>query len=313
MLLNFKVNNYMNISKEITLNCNKDIIYIYGRDNSGKTSIINSIIFAISHVISPVQYILHEKIDFYKRFIPNFNFSKGKCKIGLRLKLNSGITFIYELELAKDNLENIYVYSESLKENQKLLFEREKNILKGSEILKEYKIEKYVDNSIPLISNLIISGQNKELNALYEYLKKTVVIDNSLNSSLMTEKNIELLQKEKSMVIKILKRVDSRYKDFIVKDKNIINIYKDEMKTEFETESSTIRSLLLYIPPIIDAIKCGNLILIDDVDKKIPISVFNIIKRLLTDKSINKNNAQLITSVCNKEYIDEGENNIWLI
>src|SRR5574344_224032 len=157
MLLNFKVNNYMNICKEITLNCNKDIIYIYGRDNSGKTSIINSIIFAISHVISPVQYILHEKIDFYKRFIPNFNFSKGKCKIGLRLKLNSGITFIYELELAKDNLENIYVYSESLKENQKVLFEREKNILKGSEIFKEYKIEKYVDNSIPLISNLIIS------------------------------------------------------------------------------------------------------------------------------------------------------------
>lgn len=38
-------------------------------------------------------------------------------------------------------------------------------------IIKEYEIEKYIDVSVPLISTIIISKNDKKINKLYEYLK----------------------------------------------------------------------------------------------------------------------------------------------
>lgn len=52
MLLNYKINNYKYINKEIELNLKTNIFFICGKENCGKTSILDSIIFAISHIIS---------------------------------------------------------------------------------------------------------------------------------------------------------------------------------------------------------------------------------------------------------------------
>ena len=67
MIKSFKISNYKNISEKLELKMKNNIFYICGKENSGKTSIIDSIIFSISHMISPVQFIQKEPINFYKK------------------------------------------------------------------------------------------------------------------------------------------------------------------------------------------------------------------------------------------------------
>ena len=77
-------------------------------------------------------------------------------------------------------------------------------------------------------------------------------------------------------------------------------------------ESSSIQNILLYVPRIIDAIKNGSIIIIDDIDKRFSKKLVNIIEELLLDKTINKNNTQLIATVSNREYIGESEKVLWI-
>ena len=80
--------------------------------------------------------------------------------------------------------------------------------------------------------------------------------------------------------------------------------YMKMKKVDFENESSSIQKIILYMPKIIEAIENGNIIIIDDIDKKFPKKIIKIIENLLIDRKINKKNAQLIASISDKSYID---------
>ena len=305
MLLDFKINNYKNINKEMVLNLDTNLFFICGGENSGKTSIIDSIVFAISHMISPAQYILKEKIPFYKNMLLNYKCNK-KCEFNIKIKLN-GITYNYSLGLKNDELNNIIIDSEYLDIDEQILFKRNEKNVQLSDIVKRYEIEKYIDDGIPLFSSIVISKKNDTINNLYEHLKNMVVVDSSLNSLIVNDNNISLLEKEKKNVLGILKRFNKNYKNFIIKGKDITSIYENENKVDFINESTTIQNILLYMPSIITAIKNGSIIVIDDIDRRFNMKFINIIKELILNKNINKNNAQLITAVSSKEFIEESE------
>lgn len=311
MLLNYKINNYKNISEEIKLNLGTNMFLICGDENSGKTSILDSIIFAISHMIAPAQYILKEQISFYKNFISNYEIKDKKCMFEMNIEFNKEI-FEYGLELYKDDLDRININREWLKVNNQEVFERCKKEIKESMLVKECKIQKYIDEGVPVISTLIISNKSKKINDLFDYLKNTIVIDSSLNSMILNEDVIEKLNEEKKLVLKVLKKINCDYEDFVAKDKNITSIYKNGNEVDFMDESSSIKNILLYVPRIISAIKKGNIIIIDDMDKRFSEKLVHIIKELLLDKVINKNNTQLIATVSNKEFIEKKENVLWI-
>lgn len=306
MLLNYKINNYKYINKEIELNLKTNIFFICGKENCGKTSILDSIIFAISHIISPAQYILKEQISFYKNFISNFEKDDKRCLFEITIEINN-VLYKYSLEL-----NNINVDKEWLEVDGKIIFKRNGKEIQESNMLKECEIEKYIDDSVPLISTLIISNKNEKVNKLYEYLSNIVVIDSSLNSLIINDNVIEKSNKEKKLVLKVLNKINKNYQDFIAKEKNIISIYKDGNEVNFMNESSSIQNILLYVPRIIDAIKNGSIIIIDDIDKKFSKKLVNIIEELLLDKTINKNNTQLIATVSDRGYIGESEKVLWI-
>ena len=224
----------------------------------------------------------------------------------------NNILYKYGLELNKDELNNINVDKEWLEIDGKIVFKRNGKEIQESNMFKECEIEKYIDDSIPLISTLIISKKNEKINKLYEYLKSIVIIDSSLNSLIINDNVIEKLNKEKKLVLKVLNKINKNYQDFIAKEKNIISIYKDGNEVNFMNESSSIQNILLYVPRIIDAIKNGSIIIIDDIDKRFSKKLVNIIEELLLDKTINKNNTQLIATVSNREYIGESEKVLWI-
>ncbi len=170
----------------------------------------------------------------------------------------NNIVYKYSLELNKDELNNINVDKEWLEVDGKKLYLKEM-VKKFKKVicLKNVKLKKYIDDSVPLISTLIISKKNeKKVNKLYEYLSNIVVIDSSLNSLIINDNVIEKLNKEKKLVLKVLNKINKNYQDFIAKEKkNIISIYKDGNEVNFMNESSSIQNILLYVPRIIDAIK----------------------------------------------------------
>lgn len=311
MLLNYKINNYKYINKETELDLHTNIFFICGKENCGKTSILDSIIFAISHMISPAQYILRENISFYKNFVSNYLKDDRKSFFELTVKLNNEL-YKYSLELKKDELNNINIERERLEINNKVVFVRNGVKFQENSIIKEYEIEKYIDVSVPLISTIIISKKDKKINKLYEYLKNIVVIDNSLNSAIVNDNAIEKLKQEKKLVLKVLNQINKNYKDFVIKEKNIISIYGDNKVVDFMNESTSIQNILLYMPRIIEAIKSGSVIIMDDIDKKFSKKLVDIIEELLLDKTVNKNNTQLIATISNRKYIGESEKVLWI-
>ena len=311
MLLNYKINNYKYINKETELDLHTNIFFICGKENCGKTSILDSIIFAISHMISPAQYILRENISFYKNFVSNYLKDDRKSFFELTVNLNNEL-YKYSLELKKDELNNINIERERLEINNKVVFERNGKKLQENSIIKEYEIEKYIDVSVPLISTIIISKKDKKINKLYEYLKNIVVIDNSLNSAIVNDNAIEKLKQEKKLVLKVLNQINKNYKDFVIKEKNIISIYGDNKVVDFMNESTSIQNILLYMPRIIEAIKNGSVIIMDDIDKKFSKKLVDIIEELLSDKTVNKKNTQLIATISNIKYIGESEKVLWI-
>lgn len=311
MLLNYKINNYKYINKETELDLHTNIFFICGKENCGKTSILDSIIFAISHMISPAQYILRENISFYKNFVSNYLKDDRKSFFELTVNLNNEL-YKYSLELKKDELNNINIERERLEINNKVVFERNGAKFQENSIIKEYEIEKYIDLSVPLISTIIISKNDKKINKLYEYLKNIVVIDNSLNSAIVNDNAIEKLKQEKKLVLKVLNQINKNYKDFVIEGKNIISIYGDNKMVDFMNESTSIQNILLYMPRIIEAIKNGSVIIMDDIDKKFSKKLVNIIEELLLDKTVNKNNTQLIATISNRKYIGESEKVLWI-
>ena len=311
MLLNYKINNYKYINKETELDLHTNIFFICGKENCGKTSILDSIIFAISHMISPAQYILRENISFYKNFVSNYLKDDRKSFFELTVNLNNEL-YKYSLELKKDELNNINIERERLEINNKVVFERNGAKFQENSIIKEYEIEKYIDLSVPLISTIIISKNDKKINKLYEYLKNIVVIDNSLNSAIVNDNAIEKLKQEKRLVLKVLNQINKNYKDFVIEGKNIISIYGDNKMVDFMNESTSIQNILIYMPRIIEAIKNGSVIIMDDIDKKFSKKLVNIIEELLLDKTVNKNNTQLIATISNRKYIGESEKVLWI-
>ena len=311
MLLNYKINNYKYINKETELDLHTNIFFICGKENCGKTSILDSIIFAISHMISPAQYILRENISFYKNFVSNYLKDDRKSFFELTVNLNNEL-YKYSLELKKDELNNINIERERLEINNKVVFERNGAKFQENSIIKEYEIEKYIDVSVPLISTIIISKNDKKINKLYEYLKNIVVNDNSLNSAIVNDNAIEKLKQEKKLVLKVLNQINKNYKDFVIEGKNIISIYGDNKMVDFMNESTSIQNILLYMPRIIEAIKNGSVIIMDDIDKKFSKKLVNIIEELLLDKTVNKNNTQLIATISNRKYIGESEKVLWI-
>lgn len=311
MLLNYKINSYKCISEEIELDLNTNIFWICGKENSGKTSVLDSMIYAISHMISPAQYILKEQISFYKNYIPNFEKADKNSLFEIAIKLNN-LLYKYSLELKKDKLNNINVANEWLEIDQEVVFKRKCKEIQESNMVKDYEIEKYIDDSVPLIATLIISKKNEKINKLYEYLKNIVIIDSTLNSLILKDNVVEKLNKEKKLVLKVLNKINKNYKDFVIKERNIVSIYNNGMEVGFMNESSTIQNVLLYVPQIIDAIKKGSFIIIDDIDKRFPKKLVDFIEELLIDKTINKNNTQLIASVSNIEYVGEDKKVLWI-
>ena len=145
----------------------------------------------------------------------------------INIELNDKL-ISYKIQMYKDEQSNINVYSEKAEINNKYLFERHSDKIQFNQEIKKYELEKYIDDGVPILSNIILSNKNETIKELYEYLKETVVLDSTLNSLIINNEIMETLNNEKNLIIKILKNMNHNYKDITVIDEKIISIYENE-------------------------------------------------------------------------------------
>jgi len=129
MLINFEVENYKSFKKNIRMKMEEDrILLIYGKEMSGKTNAIDALACCISHIVSPVQFIKKEKINFYKRCIPNFETDNNHISFKLSVYIKNCLYDYSIIFKIKNTL--VTVEKEELNVNEKQFFERTKTTVK---------------------------------------------------------------------------------------------------------------------------------------------------------------------------------------
>lgn len=319
MLLNFEFENYKSFKENNVINMNgKKNCLIVGETMSGKTNAIESLICCISHIVSPIQFIQREEIKMYKRCIPflyDVSNKKYCIKFKIEIKLDKKL-YNYSINIKnKQNL--ISIEEESLIIDKLKMFDRKEEKIK---LYNDFKNSAYltnIDNSMPYISYISITGKNEKINKLIEYLKGVILIDSSVNSFIPNNYIKQCLLDNKTLILKILKNINTNFKNYYFKDdKKIINVYEiDSKDIEIDAmeDSSTIQQLFIFLPQILDSLRKGKLIVIDDIDKKINKKTLKSIINIFKDEEVNKNNSQLIASLANNIYVKEDENVIFTI
>lgn len=317
MLLKFEFENYKSFRENnvISMN-NKKSCLIVGEKISGKTNAIEALICCISHIISPIQFIHREEIKMYKKCIPFFYGSMNEkycTKFKIEVKLNKDI---YEYSMSiKNKLGLISIEQESLTFNKLKMYNRKKEKIEVCENFKVLAHSTNIDNGMPYISYLSITEKNEIINRLIKYLKDIIFIDTSLNSYISNIYIEKCLLDNKNLFLKILRNINRNFKDYYLnKDKKIVNVYQINdriVEINLMEDSFTIQQLFIFLPQILNSIKEGKLIIIDDIDKKIDKGTLTKIINIFNDKQANKNNSQLIASLTKNNNTESNENIIF--
>lgn len=185
------------------------------------------------------------------------------------------------------------------------------SMIKNNEVEEIKEIYDWILNSIKVFSADRISESTTSKLFLEEELDKKLILNALQNADLGID-NIEITEEEKDFndmpnFIKELIKEELKGKDaseekfFSTKEVFKHNIYdknKEKINTidfDFrEKESEGTIKLYSIIGPVLDALKNGYTLFIDELDSKLHHSITKYIVDLFHDLSINENNAQLI-------------------
>lgn len=333
MLIQFNFKNYKSYKNETTLdmtatkitefefNVAKDIggndllrvASIYGANASGKTGVIEAFGFMRKFIIESFEkQNKQEKIP-----IKNFAFEsesrKGKSEFEVFFTIDN-IEYQYGFVLDTNRVHEEYLYKRNykVKDRYDILFERDiKNIKFGEEFKGAKQIKELLEDRTLLLT-LTSQLKIEESKKVFDWFLNNNVIDfgNSFTESIlsrilpekMDDNNFDIKSLEEFMKaidvgiegINIKKSEDdekTRYK--------VYSLHKvmgtDELQAlPFREESSGTQKMFALYRFIIDALRNGTVLFIDELDAKIHPLLLRYIINMFHNSEINKTNAQLI-------------------
>lgn len=313
MIISYEINGYKVYNNNVKISFeanekikNKESVYsyknynilksaiIYGPNNTGKSAFINSIKTLKAIILD--GRITDKNIDFF-----DFNFFNQKKEIYFFIK------FLYKEKTYEYHLAFNYqkeIFKETIYIDNKLLFDRFsiskiKAINTINDLFKDYK-------DMPMISYL--PGDNKSISDNIKLFFKSITIINSdFNDFIEVINGVSNLKpKEFVKFNSVLKQADISIQNIKlneIKDNedNLLKLSSEYIMNNkkisipsFISDSDGTKVFMLYILKIIEAIRNGGIIIIDEIDKslhtlltKSVISIFN---------NSNNHNLQLLAS-----------------
>lgn len=305
-----------NINSIIDINGNKilPIIELHGSNASGKTSLLEAMFFMFDMIKNSSKIdISQDLITFPFAFSNNKENSEYEISIVL-----DGYEYRYGFSMNCHRIEEEWLYKRKFSSSstmEKIVFERDKESINFGKAYFKYKkmwelFSKNINtNKLLILSNVAIKEDNGLFRNIYNYISKFIF----KSSSVLNEQiSIDILSGNNLLYDRFQKiindfdpcllgiKIEKVNSDILTNAYKISGIHKniDDDKKQvlipLQRESDGTIKMFSIMPAIIKNLEYGGLLCIDELDVKLHPLLFRKIVNMYKDKSINKNNAQLI-------------------
>ena len=351
MLVNFTFKNFRSFRDEMTLSmvaasiqelagavvktCGEDLLPVavmYGANSSGKSNVLKALKAMRDVLLSSVKLNPKDKLD-AEPFSLDLTSSYEPTSFEIQFTLN-GSKFRYGIDYTSEMIISEWLYEKRPGEREFELFLRSGNEFKISKARFSEGIGK--QDSTPanrLFVSLVAQLNGKVSQSILDWFSNIEYISGLYNDAYIG-KTLTMVYEENNVYLEVLNFLGQSQLGFnglaITKDssrekpleaKSVHNIYDKEGnivdKRQFlieDMESEGTKKMIEIAGPIVDAIRLGQILIVDELDAKLHPFLTRKIISMFMDKSINKNGAQLIfathdTNLLNIQYLRRDQ--IW--
>lgn len=325
---------------------------IFGQNAGGKSNLISAMQTMRAIVLKSANLMPEQKISVAKPFLLNAH-SKSKPTSFEATFISQGVRYQYRFSILEGVVVEEYLNTYLTAKPQswiKRKCDQKKDVdlinfspnLQGEKSLWKKSTKK---NS--LVLSVAVNLNSQSLFPVYEWFAKLTTINErekfSVSHSMALMENDDFRREVLSFIkaadisisdIKIVKekgnktefKINSEGKDPEVVTEENVELKKlilthesstgDFVEFELYDESTGTRELLSLIPPILNILRNGSTLVIDEIDSSLhPLLVRRLIK-IFNDHRINKNGAQLIFTLHNTNILDQNSirrDQIWFI
>ena len=331
MLVNFTFKNFRSFRDEMTLSmeaasiqelagavvktCGEDLLPVavmYGANSSGKSNVLKALKAMRDVLLSSVKLNPKDKLD-AEPFSLDLTSSSEPTSFEIQFTLN-GSKFRYGFDYTSEMIISEWLYEKRPGEREFELFLRSGNEFKISKARFSEGIGK--QDSTPanrLFVSLVAQLNGKVSQSILDWFSNIEYISGLYNDAYIG-KTLTMVYEENNGYLEVLNFLGQSQLGFnglaITKDssrekpleaKSVHNIYDKEGnivdKRQFlieDMESEGTKKMIEIAGPIVDAIRLGQILIVDELDAKLHPFLTRKIISMFMDKSINKNGAQLI-------------------
>ena len=351
MLVNFTFKNFRSFRDEMTLSmeaasiqeladavvktCGEDLLPVavmYGANSSGKSNVLKALKAMRDVLLSSVKLNPKDKLD-AEPFSLDLTSSSEPTSFEIQFTLN-GSKFRYGFDYTSEMIISEWLYEKRPGEREFDLFLRSGNEFKISKTRFSEGIGK--QDSTPanrLFVSLVAQLNGKVSQSILDWFSNIEYISGLYNDAYIG-KTLTMVYEENNGYLEVLNFLGQSQLGFnglaITKDssrekpleaKSVHNIYDKEGnivdKRQFlieDMESEGTKKMIEIAGPIVDAIRLGQILIVDELDAKLHPFLTRKIISMFMDKNINKNGAQLIfathdTNLLNIQYLRRDQ--IW--
>ena len=351
MLVNFTFKNFRSFRDEMTLSmeaasiqeladavvktCGEDLLPVavmYGANSSGKSNVLKALKAMRDVLLNSVKLNPKDKLD-AEPFSLDLTSSSEPTSFEIQFTLN-GSKFRYGFDYTSEMIISEWLYEKRPGEREFELFLRSGNEFKISKARFSEGIGK--QDSTPanrLFVSLVAQLNGKVSQAILDWFSNIEYISGLYNDAYIG-KTLTIVYEENNGYLEVLNFLGQSQLGFnglaITKDssrekpleaKSVHNIYDKEGnivdKRQFlieDMESEGTKKMIEIAGPIVDAIRLGQILIVDELDAKLHPFLTRKIISMFMDKNINKNGAQLIfathdTNLLNIQYLRRDQ--IW--
>ena len=209
----------------------------------------------------------------------------------------------YNLSIQNNIIINESLYKKGFKAKKPAkIFEREKENISLGESLKKSSASKNVNDNMPYLTFISITNNNETIKDVIEWFENITAIDYAKN---VFERRVVIYDDiEKDLFLALIEAMDIDICDYRIEEKDedkkrfkLFTKHKKnnkEYEIEFIYESEGTRKLFSLIPELIEAMRNGGLVIIDELDAKLHPKLLKYIIMLFKANVLNRKNAQLI-------------------
>lgn len=209
----------------------------------------------------------------------------------------------YELSLLKNVIYEENLFLEDLKTGDMYsIFERDREEIYVNDQLQSIDIDR-INDSLPIISYISMFKNIDVIDEVIKFFLRIQIVD--FDKPAQDRKIlVSALEKNKRQILNILKSMGIDICDINIEyteDGKVKNVYTkhflengDQKELKFEEESSGTRKIFSILPVILNVIKNGNLLVVDELDAKLHPVLLQKIIEMFTNPMLNTKGAQLL-------------------